>query len=128
MLVLSRKKDEDIVINDTIIVRVIAIRGDRVRIGVGCPKEIPLRGKEVPEATQRQNDELWVIGRRMDESFVIGSDIIVTVIAIRGDRVRLGFEYPQEAAIHRREVYDAIKRYGAAEKDKQAAPNEPQSS
>ena len=53
MLVLSRKKGESIVINNSIVVEVIEIRGDKVRLGVEAPKEIPVHRNEVHEAIQR---------------------------------------------------------------------------
>jgi len=51
-----------------------------------------------------------VIPRKKNESIVIGDDIIVTVIEIRDDKVRLGIEHPPEVPVHRREVYEAIRR------------------
>jgi carbon storage regulator CsrA len=51
-----------------------------------------------------------IISRRKNESLVIGDNITVTVIEIRGDKVRLGVELPKEMSLHRREVYDAIHR------------------
>ena len=58
MLVLSRKKDEKIVIGDSITLMVIEIRGDKVRLGVEAPKEVPVHRREVYEAIKRseQND------------------------------------------------------------------------
>ena len=53
MLVLSRKKNESIVINDNITIVVVEIRGDKVRLGVEAPKEIPVHRREVYEAIQR---------------------------------------------------------------------------
>lgn len=50
MLVLSRKKNESILINDDIEITVVEIRGDRVRLGIQAPKEIPVHRKEVFEA------------------------------------------------------------------------------
>lgn len=47
MLVLSRKKQESIVIDDTIVVTVIEIRGDKVRLGIQAPKEVPVHRSEV---------------------------------------------------------------------------------
>lgn len=47
MLVLSRKKNEQIVINDNIIITVVEVRGDKVRIGIDAPKEIPVHRHEV---------------------------------------------------------------------------------
>ena len=53
MLVLSRKKNESIVINNDITIVVVEIRGDKVRLGIEAPKEIPVHRREVYEAIQR---------------------------------------------------------------------------
>jgi carbon storage regulator len=53
MLVLSRKKNESIVINNDITVVVVEIRGDKVRLGVEAPKDIPVHRREVYDAIQR---------------------------------------------------------------------------
>ena len=53
MLVLSRKKNESIVINDDITIVVVEIRGDKVRLGVEAPKEVPVHRNEVYEAIRR---------------------------------------------------------------------------
>jgi carbon storage regulator len=50
MLVLSRKKDESIVINNDIVITVVEIRGDKVRLGIVAPKEVPVHREEVYEA------------------------------------------------------------------------------
>ena len=50
MLVLSRKKNESIVINNDITVTVVEIRGDKVRLGIVAPKEVPVHREEVYEA------------------------------------------------------------------------------
>ena len=57
MLVLSRKKNESIIINDNITIVVVEIRGDKVRLGVEAPKEIPVHRNEVYDAIRR-NQEL----------------------------------------------------------------------
>ncbi len=57
MLVLSRKKNESIVINDDITIVVVEIRGDKVRLGVEAPKEVPVHRSEVYQAIHR-NDAL----------------------------------------------------------------------
>lgn len=57
MLVLSRHRDESIVIGGSIIVTVIDIRGDKVRLGIVAPKEIPVHRQEVHEAIQRENQK-----------------------------------------------------------------------
>jgi carbon storage regulator len=53
MLVLSRKKDESIVINNDIRIVVVEIRGDKVRLGVEAPKDVPVHRREVFEAISR---------------------------------------------------------------------------
>ena len=53
MLVLSRKRNESIVINNEISIVVVEIRGDKVRLGIEAPKEIPVHRREVYEAIQR---------------------------------------------------------------------------
>jgi carbon storage regulator len=58
MLVLSRKKDESIVINNDITIVVVEIRGDKVRLGVEAPKEVPVHRREVFEAIARGDDVL----------------------------------------------------------------------
>jgi carbon storage regulator len=55
MLVLSRKKNESIIINDDITVTVIEIRGDKVRLGIEAPKDVTVHRREVYEAIQNQN-------------------------------------------------------------------------
>lgn len=55
MLVLSRKKNESITIGDRIVVTVVEIRGDKVRLGIQAPTEIPVHRQEVYEAIVRQN-------------------------------------------------------------------------
>jgi carbon storage regulator len=52
---------------------------------------------------------MLVLSRKKNESIVINDQIVVTVIEIRGDKVRLGIEAPKEVPVHRREVYDKIK-------------------
>lgn len=53
MLVLSRKKNESIVINNEITIVVVEIRGDKVRLGVEAPREVPVHRREVYDAIQR---------------------------------------------------------------------------
>ena len=53
---------------------------------------------------------MLVLSRQRDETIMIGDDIELTVVDIRGDKVRIGIKAPPQVAVHRKEVYDAIKR------------------
>lgn len=53
---------------------------------------------------------MLVLSRHRDESIMIGDDVVITVVDIRGDKVRLGIEAPAEVPVHRQEIYEAIKR------------------
>ena len=53
---------------------------------------------------------MLVLSRKKNESIIINNDITIVVVEIRGDKVRLGVEAPKELPVHRREVYEAIKR------------------
>ena len=57
MLVLSRKKNESIIIDDHITIPVVEIRGDKVRLGIQAPKEIPIHRSEVHAAIQSEERE-----------------------------------------------------------------------
>lgn len=53
---------------------------------------------------------MLVLSRQRDESIIIGDNIVITIVDIRGDKVRLGIDAPKEVPVHRQEVYDAIQR------------------
>ncbi|MEW4489080.1 hypothetical protein KOR42_18380 [Thalassoglobus neptunius] len=53
---------------------------------------------------------MLVLSRHRDESIMIGDDVVVTIVDIRGDKVRLGIQAPTEIPVHRQEVYEAIQR------------------
>jgi carbon storage regulator len=53
---------------------------------------------------------MLVLSRQRDESIMIGDNVVVTIVDIRGDKVRLGIEAPAEIPVHRQEVYEAIRR------------------
>ena len=64
---------------------------------------------------------MLVLSRQKDESIMIGDDVEITIVDVRGDKVRLGITAPKAIAVHRKEVYEAIQREKkeAAEKQKQ---------
>lgn len=53
---------------------------------------------------------MLVLSRQRDETIMIGDEIEISIVDIRGDKVRLGINAPTRIAVHRKEVYDAIKR------------------
>ena len=64
---------------------------------------------------------MLVLSRKKNESIIINNDITIVVVEIRGDKVRLGVEAPKEVPVHRREVFEAIKRSEAEQKNNPAA-------
>ncbi len=54
---------------------------------------------------------MLVLSRKKNESIIIGDDITIVVVDIRGDKVRLGVEAPKTTPVHRNEVYEAIRRH-----------------
>jgi len=54
---------------------------------------------------------MLVLSRKRDERIVIGDNIVITVVEVRGDKVRLGIEAPSEVPVHRQEVLDAMRRH-----------------
>ena len=63
---------------------------------------------------------MLVLSRQRDESIIIGDNIVITIVDIRGDKVRLGIQAPTEIPVHRKEVHDAI----VAENARQEAETE----
>jgi carbon storage regulator len=53
---------------------------------------------------------MLVLSRQRDESIMIGDDVEITIVDVRGDKVRLGITAPRNIPVHRREIYDAIQR------------------
>jgi carbon storage regulator len=63
------------------------------------------------------NTKMLILSRQRDESIMIGDNVEITIVDIRGDKVRLGITSPKHISVHRREIYDAIQRE-KAEKEK----------
>lgn len=64
---------------------------------------------------------MLVLSRKKNESIVIGTDIEIVVVEVRGDKVRLGVQAPKDVPIHRREVFEAIAR--EMKRNEQQPPN-----
>ncbi len=119
MLVLSRKMNEHIIINDDIAVTVLRFTGASVRLGIRAPGDTRVLRLEIsgPEAEIKplegdeihKGDGMLVLSRRRDEAIRIGPWITITVVEVRGDKVRLGIEAPKEFPVHRNEVYAQVR-------------------
>lgn len=68
---------------------------------------------------------MLVLSRKKDESVVIGGNVTITIVDIRGDKVRLGISAPKEVSVHRQEVFDAIQRASQTPGTSVEAPIEP---
>ncbi len=77
--------------------------------------KVPKRQCNIPAVAfftkASQGADMLVLSRKKAESIVINDEIIITVVEIRGDKVRLGIQAPREVPVHRSEVYDAIKAH-----------------
>jgi carbon storage regulator len=60
---------------------------------------------------------MLVLSRQKDESIIIGDDVEITIVDVRGDKVRLGINAPKNITVHRKEVYEAIQREKAEKKE-----------
>jgi len=60
---------------------------------------------------------MLVLSRQRDESIMIGDNVEIIIVDVRGDKVRLGITAPKEIPVHRREIYDAIQREKAEKKE-----------
>ena len=60
---------------------------------------------------------MLVLSRQRDESIMIGDDVEIIIVDVRGDKVRLGITAPKSIPVHRREIYDAIQREKADKKE-----------
>ena len=63
---------------------------------------------------------MLVLSRQRDESIMIGDDVEITIVDVRGDKVRLGITAPKCIPVHRREIYDAIQREKAQKAEAEA--------
>jgi carbon storage regulator len=62
---------------------------------------------------------MLVLSRQRDESIMIGDNVEIIIVDVRGDKVRLGITAPKDIPVHRREIYDAIQREKSEKKELQ---------
>ncbi|MBN1496931.1 MAG: carbon storage regulator CsrA [Spirochaetes bacterium] len=67
---------------------------------------------------------MLVLARRLNESIMIGDDIEIVVIDIKGDQVKLGIRAPKRVTVHRKEIYDEIRKENIAAMDSNFRPEE----
>ncbi len=66
---------------------------------------------------------MLVLSRHKDETIMIGDDVEITIVDIKGDTVRLGISAPRSVAVHRKEVYEAIQEENIAAANQRAVPD-----
>lgn len=149
MLVLSRHREEVMVVGDDVFIKVIDIRGNQVRLKTAAPGTVAVHREEVKQAIDREKarglsgdgihrqprqslldritpeerlqyilddnpdpivEHGLILSRYRNEKIVVGDHTTITIVDIRGDKVRLGVEAPRELPIHRWEVLVAVRR------------------
>ncbi len=73
----------------------------------------PIGGILLFVSNYRMESAMLVLSRKLNESIVINNDIVITVVEVRGDKVRLGIVAPKDVPVHREEIYKAIQSQGS---------------
>jgi carbon storage regulator len=68
---------------------------------------------------------MLILTRRVGETVMIGNDVTVTVLGVKGNQVRVGINAPKTVAVHREEIYERIKREQEGNTDNSSEPEEP---
>ncbi len=71
---------------------------------------------------------MLVLSRQKNESIMIGDDVEIIIVDVRGDKVRLGITAPKTISVHRKEVYNAIQQEKAEQNNKEQQPVKPPTS
>jgi len=98
MLVLSRSRNQSVMIGDDLRVTVSAIRSAQVWLSI------------FRRTSPRHFERVAIECPQPDQPLAIADDISVTLLDVHAETARLGFTLPQKLAIHRQEVYDALRR------------------
>lgn len=105
MLVLSRKLGQVLRIGDDIRVTVQSIGLGQAVFRIDCPPEITIWP---PRGNRTQVDGARIISRSVNETLLIGQEIKIEILSMRGRQARIGITAPENVAIHRSEIYDRI--------------------
>jgi carbon storage regulator len=97
MLVISREINQSVMVGDDLRITLSWVRGDRVSLRLD---EHPTDGTAATAGS--------VVTLRLDEAHRCRTNVTVTIVHVRGDRVRLGFKAPASVAVHRLEVYQVM--------------------
>jgi carbon storage regulator len=100
MLVLSRQVNESIILGEDILVTVVQLRGDRVVLQI----------KDSTKPERISSDEVQTISMERDDEYTVCDDVKISVVDIRAEKARIGVHGPKEMTVHRKEVYDAVRR------------------
>ncbi len=76
----------------------------------------PARRLPCGSPTHKGEDAMLILSRKLNERIVIAGNITITVVEIRGDKIRLGIEAPNSVPVHREEVYQHIQEHGPQRK------------
>ncbi len=130
-LVLTRRVDQSIMIGDDVAIEVVEVRSSTARLRVIAPRSVSVHRREVYDAIQEspraEADRAARVGadgagkgrvggsggglvltRHADQSIMIGDDVEITVVGMKGGTVRLRVIAPRSVSVHRLEIYDAI--------------------
>jgi len=81
--------------------------------------------KGVSDMDVKGENDMLVLSRQRNETIMIGDDVEITVVDIRGDKVRLGINAPRQIQVHRKEVWEAIKRENREKEEVTNLPSPP---
>ena len=129
-LVLTRHVDESIMVGDEVEVQVVGLKSGTVRLKIVAPRSIPVHRREVFDAIRETRLEVassiastdprpgkpsggLVLTRYAQQSIMIGDEVEIAVVEVRPTTVKLKIVAPRTVAVHRREVYEAIRGGGA---------------
>jgi carbon storage regulator len=83
---------------------------DSKRRAVRPRPKLVISRRWVVDPVIHKEEFMLVLSRQSDETIIIGDNIRVTIVEVRGDKVRIGIDAPRDVAVHRQEIYDAIRR------------------